>query len=71
MKPFLSGRVSTDALGGAAPNGRIMAGDERAVQPERVKAFNQSHWLVSTPRLLGLLPGDGCGKPKPVSDTHE
>lgn len=24
--------ISTDALGGAAPNGRIMAGGERAVQ---------------------------------------
>jgi hypothetical protein len=27
------------------------AGDERAVQPERVKAFDQSSRLVLTPRL--------------------
>jgi hypothetical protein len=49
--------VSTGTLGGVAPNGRIMAGVERAVQsPKGLKAFNQSHWLVSTPRLLGLSP---------------
>lgn len=28
----LNGEGSTDALGGAAPNGRILAGSERAVQ---------------------------------------
>lgn len=33
-----------------------MAGGERAVQRETVKTLYQSHWLVSTPRLLGLPP---------------
>lgn len=35
--------VSTDALGGAAPNGRIMAGGERAVQsPSGLKSVSTS-----------------------------
>jgi hypothetical protein len=33
---------------------RNMAGGERAVQRETVKAFDQSHWLVINPRLPRL-----------------
>lgn len=42
---------TTDALGGAVPNRLNMAGGERAVQRETLKAFGLSHWQVANPRL--------------------
>lgn len=43
-------------LGGTAPNSANMAGGERAVQRETLKAFGLSSWQVITPRLRRRPP---------------
>ncbi len=47
-----------------------MAGGERAVQRETVKTLYQSHWLVSTPRLLRLLRRAAVESRIPVSTIN-
>lgn len=58
---------TTDVLGGTAPNPVILAGVERAVQRETLKAFGTSLRRVLTPRLPGLLPGVAREKALPKS----
>lgn len=60
---------TTDVLGGTAPNPAFMAGVERAVQRETLKAFGTSLRRVLTPRLSGLLPGVAREKALPKSET--
>jgi hypothetical protein len=56
--------VTTDALGGAAPNPVFMAGVGRAVQwGQPLKALGVSLWHVSNPRLQRLSRCAGLGKP--------